>query len=111
MSSYANPFGMSTPLTSPFVSAGTTQWNSGSQQHGSLERNIGGGIYGGYIGITPPHSPSPRSARGRTGSRSRERRGSPRHRDESDAPQQGWGPRIVALEQKTQDNNQAESLN
>ena len=102
--SYANPFGMSTPLSTPFGSAGTTQWNAGSQQHGSLERNIGGGIYGGYIGITPPHSPSPRSARGRTGSRSRERRGSPRHSDEDDAPpQQGWGPRIVALESKVQD--------
>ena len=101
--SYANPFGLSTPLSVPLGPTITSQWNAGSQQHGSLERNIGGGIYGGYIGITPPHSPSPRSARGRTGSRSRERRGSPRHSDESDAPQQGWGPRIVALEQKVQD--------
>ena len=101
--SYANPFGLSTPLPTSFGPTVTSQWSAGSQQHGSLERNIGFGNYGGYIGITPPHSPSPRSARGQTSSRSRERRGSPRHSDEGDAPQQGWGPRIVALEQKVQD--------
>ena len=104
--SYANPFGLSTPLPTSFGPTGTTQWSAGSQQHGFAERNLGGVNYGGYIGITPPHSPSPRSARGtrgRTSSRSREQRNSPRHSDEDDAPQQGWGPRIVALEQKVLD--------
>ena len=104
--SYVNPFGLSTPLPTSFGPTVTTQWSAGSQQHGLAERNLGGVNYGGYIGITPLHSPSPRSARGtrgRTSSRSREQRNSPRHSDEDDAPQQGWGPRIVALEQNVLD--------
>ena len=101
-----NPFGLTTPLTMPnaFGQPSTTPWLSTSQHHGSAERISGGGpgVYQHLLTPTPPRSAS-RGGRGRTSSRSRERRGlSPRNGDD-EAPQQGWGPRIVSLERKVTD--------
>ena len=106
-----NPFGLTTPLTMPsaYAQPSTTPWLSASQHHGSAERNTGGihernSAYQHLLTPTP-HGTPPRSAsrtgRGRQGSRSRERYGSPRNQGNGDEePQQGWGPRIISLEQK-----------
>ena len=105
----ANPFGISAPLISPMMMPpGNTQdpWISMSQRHGSAEPN-----YGGYIRITPPSTPrSPSRRRSLSRDRSREERRSSRHGDESDQPQQGWGPRIVMLEKKVMELENAISI-
>ena len=94
-----NPFGMPAPLFNP-MSHGTGTYNdpsiASSQRHGIAEQ-VGGGA---WSSITPPRTP--RSLSGRRGSRSRERR-SPRGDDDSERIQQGWGPRIVLLENKVQE--------
>ena len=96
--SYATPF-IPVPLPSgPTIdTSGTSQWSSTFLRHGSLEQPVGS-----WSSITPPVTP--RSTSGRRGSRSRDRRdGSPRRSDANDQVNQGWGPRIILMEQKIAD--------
>ena len=96
--SYTTSF-MPVPLPSgPTIDAsGTTQWNSAFSHHGSLEQPVGG-----WQSVSQPQTP--RSARSISGRRDRSRDRSPRRSDESDhEPSQGWGPRIISLEQKVAD--------
>ena len=96
--SYTTSF-MPVPLPSgPTIDAsGTTQWNSAFSHHGSLEQPVGG-----WQSVSQPQTP--RSARSISGRRDRSRDRSPRRSDESDqGPSQGWGPRIISLEQKVAD--------
>ena len=96
--SYTTSF-MPVPLPSgPTIDAsGTTQWNSAFSHHGSLEQPVGG-----WQSVSQPQTP--RSARSISGHRDRSRDRSPRRSDESDhEPSQGWGPRIISLEQKVAD--------
>ena len=100
--SFTSPF-MPTPLPSgPPVSSvssgGTTQWSSGFVQHGIMEQPVGHP----WSSITPPRTP--RSALSPAGRRERERSRDRRRNDDGDhEPGQGWGPRIIALEQKIVD--------
>ena len=96
--SYTSAF-MPGPLPTTHDS-GTTQWPISFSLHGSQEQPVGG-----WQSVSQPQTP--RSARSVSGhrDRSRDRRDrSPRRSDESDqGPSQGWGPRIISLEQKVAD--------
>ena len=108
--SYTTPF-IPAPLpTGPTIDAsGTTQWQSTFLRHGSMEQPVGAWSSitpGASAQNTPRNTPpgTPRSYSGRRTSRSRDRRdASPRRSDESDQVNQGWGPRIILMEQKIAD--------
>ena len=87
----------------PFISrspSGTTQLPSSFSRHGSLEQPVGG-----WQSVSQPQTPRSARALSERRDRSRDRRDrSPRRSDDDDRePSQGWGPRIISLEQKVID--------